>query len=318
MISKPKLSEVQKKRLKILEPQLSKAVNEKDFKLALNVVSDMQDMLKTTGHITKLVQYKNWLFELALDVEEYTIAERGFIGNRKLVNKNTRLYLEATALLAITYLRTSEYEKSKPLISEVLKNDKVIKTERTRQIFKKTIIERFDEEVALYSIREDFTPTFNIDQIQNDAGILVATKTEEDIFKYLGNSVPQKTKNLLFDIDSFSKNQLSYDERKLLPSPAEIIKDESTGKTIFSSLKRVIYNSICDPKSEVYKAWFTNGLSVVLDKKYITGAVIASLTSLGIGLKALAISAVALIVRFGLDVYCEHYKPIGIMESRSL
>lgn len=53
MTSKPKLSEVQKKRLKILEPQLSKAVKEKDFKLALNVVSDMQDMLKTTGHITK-------------------------------------------------------------------------------------------------------------------------------------------------------------------------------------------------------------------------------------------------------------------------
>jgi hypothetical protein len=104
-------------------------------------------------------------------------------------------------------LRTHEYEKSKPLISEVLKNDKVIKTERTRQIFKKTIIERFDEEVSLYSIREEnYKPEFDIDQIQNEAGILVATKTEEDIFKYLGNSVPQRTKSLLFDIDNFSIN----------------------------------------------------------------------------------------------------------------
>lgn len=318
-MSNVKLSEIQKKRLKILEPQLVKAINEKDLNLALNVVSDIQSMLKPTGHITKLIQYKNWLFELALDIGDYSLAERGFIGNRKLVNKNTRIYLEATALLAICYLRTNEYEKSKPLISEVLKNENVIKTERTRLIFKKTIIERFDEEVSLYSIREEnFTPNFDIDQIQDDAGILVATKTEEDIYRYLGSSVPQRTKHLLFDIDSFAKNQLSYDERKLLPSPTEIIKDEATGKTLFSSLKRVVYNSICDPNSEIYKAWYTNGLSVVLDKKYIAGAVIASLTTLGIGLKALAVSAVALIIRFGLDVYCEHFKPSGIMESRKL
>lgn len=319
MTNTPKLTEIQKGRLKILEPQLIKAVNDKDLKSALNVVSDIQGMLKPTGQITKLIHYKNWLFELALDLEDYSLAEQGFIGNRKLVNKNTRIYLEATALLAICYLRTNQYEKSKPLISEVLKNDKVIKTERTRHIFKKTIIERFDEEMSLYSIREEnFKPKFDIDQIQNDAGILIATKTDEDIFKYLGSSVPQRTKDLLYDIDNFSKNQLTYDERKLLPSPSEIIKDESTGKTLFSSLKRVIYNSICDPKSEIYKAWYTNGLSVVLDKKYITGAVIASLTTLGIGLKALAISAVALIIKLGLEVYCEYYKPVGIMESRKL
>ncbi|MEN3323998.1 hypothetical protein VP395_09685 [Mariniflexile soesokkakense] len=318
MTNRRKLTDIHKKRLKILEPQLVKAINEKNLKEASNVISDLQYMLKPIGQITKLIQYKNWLFELALDLENYSLAEQGFIGNRKLVNKNTRIYLEATTLLAICYLRTNEYEKSKPLISEVLRNDKVIKTERTRQIFKKTIIERFDEEVSLYSIREGFIPKFDIDQIQNEAGIFVATKTEEDIYKYLGSSVPQKTKNLLFDIDNFSKNQLSYEERKFLPSPTELINNESTGKTLFSSLKRVIYNSICDPNSEIYKAWYSNGLSVVLDKKYIAGAVVASLTSLGIGLKALAVSAVALIIRFGLDVYCEHYKPTGIMESRKL
>jgi len=102
----------------------------------------------------------------------------------------------------------------------------------------------------------------------------------------------------------------------MLPSPKDMIRDEVAGKTVFQSLKRVVYNSLCDPNSDVYKAWLTNGLGVVLDKKYITTAVAASLSGLGIGFKALAVSSVALIIRFGLDIYCEQNKPTGIMEIR--
>jgi len=101
MARPPRLTEIQKERLARLEPQLKIAVAEKDFGTAKKIVSDIQEFLRPTGHISRLVQVKNWLFELAIEIGEYDYAARGFIGNRKLVNKNTRLYLESTALLAI-------------------------------------------------------------------------------------------------------------------------------------------------------------------------------------------------------------------------
>jgi hypothetical protein len=146
--------------------------------------------------------------------------------------------------------------------------------------------------------------------------MMVAQKTIDDIYLFLGKSTPKLTKDILFQIDDFAKNQLTSAERKMLPPPSDMIKDEIVGKTVFQSLKRVIYNSLCDPKSEVYQAWFKNGMAIVLDKKYISTAVVAALTGLGIGFKALAVSFVALVIRFGLDVYCEHNKPTGIMEIR--
>jgi len=317
MARPPKLTEIQKERLGRLEPQLKLAVAEKDFETAKRIVADIQDFIRPTGHITRLVQTKNWLFELAIEIGEYDYAERGFIGNRKLINRNTRLYLEATALLAICYLRKNDYEKAKPYIQEVLKNEKVIKSEKTRRDFHHAIISRFDEEAALFSLKVERNEPLDLDEIQKEAGLLLSSNSEDGIYLVLGKSLPKQTKDILFQIDDFSKNQLPSAERKMLPSPKDMIKDETAGKTVFQSLKRVVYNSLCDPKSEVYQAWFKNGLGVVLDKKYITGAITASLTGLGIGFKALAVSAVALIIRFGLDIYCEHNKPTGIMEVRT-
>ncbi|WP_177734447.1 tetratricopeptide repeat protein [Flavobacterium inviolabile] len=312
-----KLTDQQKNRLQRLEPQLKRAISEQNLDAAKFIMRDIQDVLEITNNKTRLAQYKNWLYELALETGDYNFAERGFIGNRKIVNKNTRIYLEASALLAICYLRTEKYEEAKPLIQEVLKNDKVIKSDRTRHLFKKNIIERFDEEVALYSLKDKTgNPNFDIDELEREAVVLIQTKTEDEIFESLGKQTPQYTKHLIFEIDSFSKKQLSYTERKLLPSSAKTIKDKEAGKTVFSSFKRVIYNSICDPKSEVYKAWFTNGMGAVLDKKYLITAVVGSLAQMSICIKGLIVSAIALVIRFGLDVYCVHYQPKGVMEIR--
>ena len=141
MARPPKLTDIQKQRLARLEPQLKKAITRRDFSAAKRIVADIQSVLKPTGHISKLIQLKNWLFELAIEIDEFGYAERGFIGNRKLVKSNTRVYLESTALLAICYLRMNDYEKAKPLIQEVLQNEKVIKSQNTRRRFHHEIIE---------------------------------------------------------------------------------------------------------------------------------------------------------------------------------
>lgn len=68
-MSRPhKLTEIQKERLSRLEPQLKFAVEDKDFDTAKRIVADIQEFLRPTGHITRLVQIKNWLFELAIEI----------------------------------------------------------------------------------------------------------------------------------------------------------------------------------------------------------------------------------------------------------
>lgn len=282
-------------------------------------MKDIQDVLSVTNNNTKIAQYKNWFFELALDVHEYDLAEKGFIGTMNLVNKNTRIYLEATALLAICYLRTKKYDLAKPFIEDVLKNDKVIKSEKSRRLFNKNIIQRFDEEVALYSLKEENrTETLDYDEIEKEAIFMIQSKNEEEIFENMGKVTPDYTKHLMFEIDNFSKNQLPSAERKLLGSSENLIKDNHAGKMVFSSFKRVIYKTICDSKSTVYNVWHENGMPALLDKKFLVTAIIGSLAEINICIKGLIVSSVALIIKFGLEIYCRKYEPVGVMDSRKI
>lgn len=79
----------------------------------------------------------------------------------------------------------------------------------------------------------------------------------------------------------------------------------------------MIWKSLCDPQSEVYKAWYTNGLSHVLSKKYYAAIVAGALIDLGFAAKAAAIPATALLMKIGIEVYCDRYKPGEILDGRS-
>lgn len=93
-----KLTEKQKECLRILEPKLNQAVCTRDYKTAKILVKDIQDLLRSTGHIVRLAQSKNKLFELATDLEEFDFAVMGLNSNSNVLNSNTRTHLETTAL----------------------------------------------------------------------------------------------------------------------------------------------------------------------------------------------------------------------------
>jgi hypothetical protein len=101
-----------------------------------------------------------------------------------------------------------------------------------------------------------------------------------------------------------------------LPSPNQTIEENKVGNTLFKSIKRTLYNSLCDKESDIYKAWYDDGLKMVLSQKYITATIASTLTGLGIGLTMIATYVTALIFKFGIDVYCNHHKPEGIMKLR--
>ncbi|MBU1053844.1 MAG: hypothetical protein KKC46_08445 [Proteobacteria bacterium] len=309
----PKLTENQKKRLSILEPKLRNTVKIGNYNLAKTITIDIQGVLRQSGHETRLMQAKNWLFEAAMEAGHLKIAISGFQGIRKKCSPQTRVYLEATALQAICYIREGQLDKAERMISEVLNKSKYIRSDRRRRQFKRRIILRFEEEVTLSALKNTGDDQLDIDEIENQAGLTVQTKNEDEILSDLGRNLPRKVINDLLRIHNFSGKELPYDERKLLPAPEEIIEEKALGRTVFSAFKRVLWRSLCDPDSDIYKVWFHNGLSFVLNKKYLGMAISAAMGGLHIGIKALAISATALIIKMGIETYCTLYQPKGVM-----
>ncbi|MBN7809536.1 hypothetical protein J0A68_01125 [Algoriphagus sp. H41] len=311
-----KLTAKQKVRLRELEPRLDDAINKLDIIRAKEIVLELQQLLRPTGHLVRLCQSKNKLYELAINLGEYDLALSGLKSNKIVLNDNTRIYLESISLLAICYIRKQDIENAKPFIKEVLLNEKVIKSQRKREAFHSEIINRFNEEVALCSLKSPNKAQFDEVEIEKEVIKIIQNLNESEIFAELGNSTPNSTKELIYLVHDFSLKQLPYTERKALPSPDQKIENEEMGKTIFHSIKRVIHNSLCNPESEIYKVWYNGGARMVLNKGYIRTSILTCLADIGIGATFLAASIIALVIKFGIEVYCNLYEPIGLMDIR--
>lgn len=309
----PKLTAHQLRRLRELEPSLREAVRAAGYERAKTVTAYIQELLRPTGHETRLMRAKNWLFECAMEADELDTAISGFIGVRGKMDARTRVYLEATALLAICYIRQGRFNKAEPLIREALRRDANISSPRRRVQFKKKLIARFEEEGLLQSVSGIGSDSLDPESVYRNAGNLVRTTPENDIMTKLAESLPPGALHYLLKIDQFSRKQLPADEKKLFPPPLDPNKKREVGEKLFSSFKRVLWRSICDPNRAVYKMWCEKGLMAVWDKKVIAVAVASVLVERRILIYYFAVAITALIIRFGLDLYCERYKPEGIM-----
>jgi len=317
MVRPPRLTSVQKRRLGVLEPALRNSVRMGDYRSAKQITLDIQELLRPTGHETRLMQAKNWLFEAALEAGQLQIAKQGFEGVRKKTSKRTRVNLEATALLAICFLRERNLKAAEPLIAEVLQNDSVIRSDRRRRQFRVRTHQRFIEEGLLAGLRGCGTERLEANEIQDEAGRLVQQSTEDQLFASLGRSVPPQVKDFLLNVDRLSRAQFPVVHVKYLPRTEDLIENRKIGEALFSSIRRVLWRSICDPESDIYKAWYNEGMAVVLNRKYIASAVVVTLGGLDIGVVAIGASVTALIIKFGIEVFCDVYKPSGVMISRS-
>ena len=241
------------------------------------------------------------------------VAEAGFVGIRKKTARGTRVHLEATALLAICYLRQNKIEATEPLMAEVLQREKVISSEERRKQFVRRVVGRFHEEAALASLRNSGREVLDAGEVHDQAGELVQSMSEDEILAEVVHALPPSTLALLLKVDRLAKKGLSPKDVKYLPTERQLQEERQLGLTVFGSIKRVLYRSLCDPKSEIYQAWFNQGMMVVLDKKYFALVVSAALVNIGASVKALAVSATALLIKFGLEVYCERFKPDSVM-----
>lgn len=315
MSTPPPLTEIQKRRLASLEPALREAVYSADYKLAKVLVADIQDLLRATGHETRLMRSKTWLFEAALNAGEVHTAEAGFHGIRKKTSEGTRVHLEATALLVVCLLRQRKLAEAEPLIAKVLRS-KAIRDEENRRLFIESVTARFQHESFVAGIRDLAFEHLDVDSVDADAIEAVKRKTDDELYLDIATALPRGVIELVFRLDKVARQQLTMKEVRYLPSPEVLERKAEQGRSFFDSLKLVIWKSLCDPSSEIYKAWYTNGIAVVFSKKYYALVVTAALVDLGFAAKAIAVPVTALLMKLGLEVYCEKYKPGEILDGR--
>ncbi|OIR05487.1 hypothetical protein GALL_122300 [mine drainage metagenome] len=272
------------------------AVYAADYKLAKIVASDIQELLRATGHETRLMKAKNWLFEAALNANELHMAEAGFRGIRNKTSETTRVHLEATALLIVCLLRQKRLLEAEPLIAKALKS-KAIKDPIRRRDFLQSVTSRFQLESYISAIRDLGTESFSAEAVDAEAIEAVRTKSEEELYSQIAAALPREVIEFVYKVDNAARKQLTVTEVLYLPSPTSIEKKVEQGKSFFASLKLVIWKSLCDPQSEIYKAWYTNGMAQVLSKKYYAIVITSALFDLGFAAKAVAVPATALLMK---------------------
>lgn len=316
MPTPPKLTEVQKRRLRILEPQLRQAALDGNLEIAKSLLTEIQSILAPTGHTARLMQNKNWLFEAAMEAGSIEFAIQGFIGVRGKVSPRTRTFQEATVMLAICYLRNNNLEVAKPLISQSLLSTNIQSKER-RRLFLKALIQRFEEEMILATIRGKSPMPIKIEEVSDGVSKLVSSNTIDSIYSIIGDVVPPEVARGMRAVHDYSREQLPYEERAMLPAPPDTGESRKLGERVFKAITKHAWRAICDPSSEVYKLWHDNGFQAIFNKHLITAAIVGTLNNMKFGVYVLAVAISALVFRLGLDVFCDLSRPRCIMEERA-
>lgn len=315
MPSPPALTEVQKRRLATLEPALREAVYAADYEGAKAIAADLQSVLRSSGHETRLMRAKVWLFEAALNAGELQVADSGLSGVCSKTAIGTRIHLEALSLRAVCKIRLGKLAEAERLIERAV-DSKAIRDPAKRRKFVQSITHRFQLEAYLFAAKGQLSDNLDPQEVDAEAVQAVRTKTDDELYAELAVALPRSVIEATLRLDKATRLRLTHDELLLLPSPAALERRRDQGKTFFQSLKLVVWKSLCDPKSDVYQAWFTNGISHFLSKKYYAVVVTTALVDLGIAAKAIAVPATALLMKLGVEVYCEMYRPGEILDDR--
>lgn len=307
-----KLTDDQLAALRPLERRLKEAVRAGAPENAVEIAAEIQTLFPHDRRHHRLLRAKLWAFEACMDANRLTYATNGFVGVRKLAGASTRLYLEASSLLAICYLRQKKISQAKRLIREVVGKINNITSDRTRRQFQKRLIERVEEECILAEMIGTHSGEMDQAAIHEKAVLLLQRSSDDEIFALIGNSVPTGSVRLLQDVRDYSVKQLPPPDRKLLPPPEKAAEPRELGKTTFAILRRIIWKAICAPDSGIYKLW-SKRVPKVFNAGYFAAAVVTTLGDFRIGAPVVASGVLALIMKYSAEEFCDLAKPKGLM-----
>lgn len=311
-----KLSKKMLLELRPLEEKLRKAVAEQEAETAIEAATCIQALFGADRSHHRLLRAKLWAYEACVDANRLTYAESGLIGIRKRSNSNTRLYLEASGLLAVTQLRQKKISDAKKLIKEIIDNINNITSDRTRHQFQRRFIERVEEECIFAELIGSGDSPLDVKEIEAKAIFLLQRNTDDEIYKLIGSSVPMPSVTLLSDVRNYSILQLPAPDRKLLPAPKKAQEPENIGRITFALLRRIAWKTFCKPDSSIYKLW-SKKIPKVFNDGYFAAAVVATMNDFRIGVPILGSGLAALAMKYTAEEFCELAKPKGLMIGRS-
>lgn len=307
------LSDIQKQRVKRLEKSLIRSTRSGDLNGSRAIIADLKPILLGTGNSARYYLANLRYLEATMNFGDIHIALQGIKNIQSRANSNTRVFLEASSLLAICFLRLGNFDEAEPIIKEVLENDKVIRSDVKRAEFRKEAISRFDEEALMYGLSEERPSKLSVEEIEevivNNIG-----RSEEDLYENIGMIVPESAKHILSRIDSFSKKQLPTAERLALPSGKEVVNNKKIGRRVQKFVSRILYNSFCDKESETYKSLISGTLASTTS--LITVSITDIFNKFSIGKTVLVGLIAANIIRLGIDFICSVSKPKNLIDYR--
>ena len=179
------ITDQQKIRLRRLEAQLRQCLKLGEVERAVEITTDIQSMFADDRSNYRLLKAKLWCFETALLANRHSYAESGLIGICGLASENTKLRLEAKVLLAICYMRQKRYLEAKPLIKEVLANIDDIKSDHSRQLFQRKLMDRIEEECVLSQLIGSDDPPLDVETVHDQAVYLLQHNSQNEIVKII-------------------------------------------------------------------------------------------------------------------------------------
>ena len=263
--------------------------------------------------MTRWMKNTNWLAECAIEAGDLSLAKQRLEGVTSIVNSNTRIFLEANALLSICLLRKKDIEQAKKYIKITIESINNVKSDKRRRQFQKRFINRIEEECILSGLIESGKADLNVDAVQEKAVKLLALDKNSLILQ-LASNLPEKSIFLLENVRNESIMLLPPRDQKFLPPPKTLKIPKEVATRANAALKRVTWRAVCDPNDEIYQAW-SSGLSVVYDKKWITAAIIGACKSWKITTSMIVTTMVALAFKMGVKVFCDVFFPESIMIS---
>lgn len=306
------LSESHNRRFQTLKKQLLTACAIGDVSGGKLVARDLKNLLLPTGHHTKYYEMLLNLCEMLILKNEYGIANGYLERIVSTTKENTRLFQEASFLLAIGKMHSHDLDGAEKNLRASL-HSTAIKDPNRRKEFLRRISKRFEEESLITSLGTG-DASIDIDKvIAQVEKNFVSNISDDEIMGEIGRVVPQQALEFVKRMSDMANRQLTHHERKMLPPPPASKDIIRIGQTTFAALSRRLWLSICPPESK-----FQMALDAAQDPKTIVIGIVTELTSQGFGFPVtMALAGISTyLLKITINGYCTKFQPTPIMKHR--
>jgi hypothetical protein len=308
-----KLSPHQKSILPILEAALRSAVDDSDHERAIIEANKIQSLFKDDRSHYRLLRAKLLCFEASLDANSLSYAEAGLLGVKRLSTCPSKIYVEASALLTVCFLRKKKNDEAKKTISEVLGKLNCIKSDLRRNQLQKRFKDRVEAECILSGLIDNKAGVLNIEAVHDRAvDLLQSGSSDTALFEFLAQATPPGGKALLRNIQDHSRVQMNTSDQKLLYPPTRDEAPSKEGKKVFSIIGRVFWKALCHPNGRIHKLWAAK-MPEIYEKGYFAAAIVTALKEWQIGSSLFASGVVAIAMKQSAGEFCRLTKPKGLI-----